>query len=502
MCIYNFYYDETEHSRKINNKTISSSNYYDNFITAIVGWNNELENEIIEHYTAFENKYSERKNKLGELKSTTIRQNQFQYGFASLNSNNIEFISDLLNIFDENVHFYFSVSSKIEYIILQLFSDYKNCFMFDADAMKYTITKALMEYQPKEVIDVLYESPNDFVECLKDFFDKRIEVNKKNTKLKEKEIEAFKQVLIVLDNISVIPDIEWKYWMPFDGFVKYLNEKNIDRYSLILDKEGKENQDSNTIIAAREIGIDNVTEGDSKDYVGLRIADMIAGIIAKLLKALRSATKYTTYEETTTKKLLDKNWFYINDSQLSLYKKLYKIICVWDSAWYKSYAGIYSDDLIKLIALLSYMNTFNSVDEIKKDIDMHGEYYNSFACNMLEDHFTKMKFKLSVEIIPNQHREYTLNQRGAKVYINPNRQSKLELIEGKTILEVLSVGLNSLFEPIITILENNEPKCYKMPIELCDWATAVLALANYGERVFPAKVVFTKENNQYFADIL
>ena len=31
MPKYNFYYDESEHSRKINYTTISASNYYDNF---------------------------------------------------------------------------------------------------------------------------------------------------------------------------------------------------------------------------------------------------------------------------------------------------------------------------------------------------------------------------------------------------------------------------------------------------------------------------------------
>ena len=387
---YIFYYDETEHSRKINNKTISSNNYYDNFITVIVGWDIESEREIIEHYNNFENKYSERKNKFGELKSITIKQNQLEYGFASLNSDNTEFIIDLLNMFNENIHFYFTVSSKIEYIIMQLFSEYKNSFEINADALKYTITKALIEYQPKEVIDAIYESPEKFVKCLKEFFKKRIEIDKKNLKLKAIEISSFIQVLIVLDNISVMPETEWKYWMSFDGFIKYLNEEKIDRYSLILDKEGEESQDSKTITAAREIGISNITEGDSKDYAGLRFADMIAGLIAKLLKALRNDTKYTTLEETTTKKLLDKNWFDLNNSQLGLYKRLYKIISIWDSAFYKIYTGIYSDDLIKLISLLGYINKFDTVDEIKGDGNRHSECYNSIACKITKKYFEKM----------------------------------------------------------------------------------------------------------------
>ena len=45
MSVFNFYYDETEHSRKINYKTVSAENYYDNFVTMIVGW--PVENKAI-----------------------------------------------------------------------------------------------------------------------------------------------------------------------------------------------------------------------------------------------------------------------------------------------------------------------------------------------------------------------------------------------------------------------------------------------------------------------
>ena len=35
--MYNFYYDESEHSRIINLSTITGETYYDNFLVAIVG---------------------------------------------------------------------------------------------------------------------------------------------------------------------------------------------------------------------------------------------------------------------------------------------------------------------------------------------------------------------------------------------------------------------------------------------------------------------------------
>ena len=145
MSKYNFYYDESEHSRKINYKTVSASNYYDNFVTMIVGWS-AGKDDILQRYADFESKYADRKDRNGEIKSTMFQQKQFKYGFASLNKQNAQSISDFLSLFDKDVHIYFSVSSKIEYLVLQVFQGYKNSFLVDTDLMKYSITKALVLY--------------------------------------------------------------------------------------------------------------------------------------------------------------------------------------------------------------------------------------------------------------------------------------------------------------------------------------------------------------------
>ena len=46
MDTYKFYYDESEHSRKINYNTVTAPNYYDNFVTVVVGWSKENEKEV------------------------------------------------------------------------------------------------------------------------------------------------------------------------------------------------------------------------------------------------------------------------------------------------------------------------------------------------------------------------------------------------------------------------------------------------------------------------
>lgn len=392
-----FYYDESEHSRIINDKTIKSDNYYDNFVSVIVGWSKEKELPVFEKYLSFETKYATRKNKKGELKSETLRQKQFDFGFASMTKPNVQFVDDFLSFFDEEINFYFSIASKIEYLVLQLFAEYKSNFFFDADAMKYSITKALVVYRPEEVITCLFNSPESFVDVLKDFFRERIECNKENIGLKRQESQAFEAILCFLENVSVVPKLDWTYYMPFDGFRKYLKEEKIADYFLTLDKEGEKGQESKTLQAARLMGLQNTAEIDSLSSCGVRVADMMAGIMTKLLKSLFDSLRYRSPEEGVQKKVLVARWFQMNEAQLGLYKKLYKIICKWDHAWYKSYAGIYSDDLVTFIALLNYMNHFESVKQIHDEgLSMQGEYFNGFACKQLEDYFGRRN-KLPIE---------------------------------------------------------------------------------------------------------
>ena len=501
MSKYNFYYDESEHSRKINYKTVSASNYYDNFVTMIVGWS-AGKDDILQRYADFESKYADRKDRNGEIKSTMFQQKQFKYGFASLNKQNAQSISDFLSLFDKDVHIYFSVSSKIEYLVLQVFQGYKNSFLVDTDLMKYSITKALVLYRPQEIIKCLYESPEDFLKELKKFFQDRIESNKSNPELKQAETMAFQDILLVLDEITDTPELDWDYHMAFDGFNKYLQEKDIQNYSLIIDKEGESDEESKTLKSAREIGLDYSDEADSMKYPGLRIADMMAGIISKLLKGLSNSLRYQSLDESINKKILDVGWFCLSEVQLELYKKLYRLICEWQPAWYKSYSGIYSDDLVIINALLNFMKHFETVKQIQADIDMQGEYFNAFVCEQLKRYFNQRRCKLPIEPIVLFDEESYLNQRGGKVYLDFRKQLLLPLHEGSQTFDVLSVGVEQKFTPIVTILKDGESECFRLPDELSEWACSVVGMAAMGMNLFPAKVTFTNINGKYYVDIL
>ncbi len=503
MKMHDFYYDESEHSRKITSKTVKSNNYYDNFVSVIVGWPKEKEQAVHKKHLEFEEKYAARKNKKGELKSETLKQSQFNFGFASMNKYNIQFVDDFLSLFDEEFNLYFFIASKIEYLVLQLFAEYKSNFFLDVDAMKYSITKALVMYRPKKVIDCIFNSPESFVDVLKEFFRERIECNKENIELKRQESQAFEAVLYYLENVSVVPKLDWTYYMPFDGFREYLKEEKITDYFLTIDKEGEEGQESKTLQSARLIGLQNTAEVDSLSSFGIRIADMMAGIMTKLLKSLCDSLRYHSPEEGVQKKVLAARWFQMNEAQLELYKKLYKIICEWDHAWYKSYAGIYSDDLVTFIALLNYMNHFESVKQIHDEgLSMQGEYFNAFACKQLEDYFDRRRNKLPIEPITDTNNEFFLNKRGAKVFVDIEKQPIFSINEGSQTAMVLSVGMSNRALPLVTVLKDEKPVCYRLPQELSDWAYTVIGIANMGENLFPAQVTFSKINGRYYADIL
>lgn len=499
---YEFFYDESEHSRKINEKTITADNYYDNFITAIVGWKLTDSKEQERKYLTFEKKYQFRKSN-GELKSSTISNKQLKFGFASLSSDNVEFINDYLELFDINTFFYFSVTSKIEYVINQLFQEYQSNLFENIEALKYSIIKSIILYKPQKVIKGMYQNTKELTELLKSFFLERIEINKSNLELKKQENQGFERILLLLNDLKENFEIDWEYRIAFSGFLKYVKEMSITDFSLYTDKEGQENK---TVLAAQDVGISQVEEIDSMESFGVRWADMLAGLLNKLLKALHNELAYISEEDGINKKILSQKWFKLSIEQLQLYRKLAFIISELNNAWYKSYAGIYSDDLLTLVTFLNFISQFSTILELEMSNQelLLPEQFNSSMVLRLQEYFAEMHSKLPIQTISvtENNKEFFLGSRGQKIFYNENKQPKLSLKKDSQIFEVLAVGMSKKMIPNITVLENNEVICYRIPKNLADWASTCIMMANSGMKIFPSKVQFTKQGELYFVDIL
>ncbi len=494
-----FFYDESEHSRKINKKTVQADLFYDGFITSIVGWNKTDEAIIESRYLSFEEKHKHRKSN-GEIKSQTIKQSQMKFGFASFNKDNIAFLNDYLSVFDEKVVVYFSLSSKLEYIVNQLFKNYNNSLGFDMDALRYSVTKAIVTYKPLGVIESIYNCPQSAVTVMRIFFEDRIQKNRENPALKQLETKAFEQILVVLDDANQPLELSWDYRAPFYGFKRYLKESNINNYQLLLDREGEEQK---TLKAAQEVGLTNVSECDSKDCIGIRMADMFAGIIAKMMKSL-SVSLTPSKNGKIEKVILNKEWFDLKDEQLELYHKLYSIAIEQNKRWYKTFTSRYSDNMVVFIALLRFMHEFKSAAQLKENLSLRGEQFNSYACQSLADRFSMMRHKLPIIPISQQEIQngFFFNQRGAKVYYNAIEQPKLPISAHGSKYKVLSVGIANGSIPLVTIEQKGKAICYRIPNELLGWVQNLVECADVGESILPSEVVFTKQLERYCADIL
>lgn len=411
MTEYNFFYDESEHSRKINYTTVNSNNFYANFTTAIIGWKISNERAIQQKWNNFDKKWSNRKKQVkhhsedleqqnkSEFKSSTISNKTLKNGFASLKNDSLKFIEDFLNLFDDDMYVYYCVTSKIQYICQQVL----NVLLvpqiyiepYGVKEFTYSLTKAISQYKPSKVEKTLLSENFDiskFIEAVCDFLQEKIEMDEQNVKLKHLEISTY---ITMYEYFSCLTDEQiheadnvidknWKYDNAFRGFKRYLEEQKINDYLLVIDKE------NNTLNTARQsLDKDKCIEMNSEDYFGIQMVDLFVGLITKLMRAIRKELAYNSKDDAIKKHLLNSKWFELNDTQLEMYHKLYVILTKYKNSFYKTYASIYSDDFVYLISLLEELYGFKSIKEMeegKKDIS---ERINDNAFNRVVTIFNK-----------------------------------------------------------------------------------------------------------------
>ena len=488
---YIFFYDESGHSRKLTKNTIFAENYDDFFVSCIIGFQEKQRESIEKEYQLFEEKYkSIYGNK--ELKSTILKDKKYSYGFKSFKKDDISFISDYLNILiKHNVLVYISVQNKIEYLVYQLLRDYKNNLFIDADALCYCVTKAISVYRPEKVMSSIYEGKAFSKElCL--FLKSAVTINDGNS-FKDNENIAFKEAIMLLKDSKEIKLLDWDYETAFEGFSLFLKEQNIETSCIVIDEEGE----GKTLKAAINQGFINSFEKDSNEEFGIRMSDILCGLLNGFFGSIIQATKYETIKQTN-KKLLDNKWFELNDDQIECYRKLRTVIVNLHNSWHKTYCSYYCDVFLYLICLLNFISD-KGKKELEKTRRMNGEYLNSYVCQSLEKRFSTLRSKLKKETA-NIEDGFFYNFRGAKQYIDSAKRVMINLPEGKSVrYYVLSAGIFwPTKAPTITIKTDKGPVSFDLPNYYFDWAFNLVAYANMGIKVLPRYVVFGRENNKYY----
>ena len=124
----------------------------------------------------------------------------------------------------------------MEYLLLQC--NYNAPFYLNELACIYSITKLVNVYRPKKVIEDIMNGNESFLNNLKDFLKKQLSING-NIKLKEKENDAIRNMLLYLNNINTSKiNYEFDYRLTYYGLKKLIKELNIQDVSIIIDKEG------------------------------------------------------------------------------------------------------------------------------------------------------------------------------------------------------------------------------------------------------------------------
>ena len=204
--------------------------------------------------------------------------------------------------------------------------------------------------------------------------------------------------------------------------------------------------------------------------------------------------------QSVTKVVLDSRWFRLDDRQKNLYGRLHYVISELNDSWAKSYAGVFADDLISFIALLEFIDE-QAIEQLNGDIII-SEKFNTYSIGCLQRKFDEMHNKLFIENITLDEEGCFINQWGAKVYADATKQPGLIIEDGKRECFVFNAGFDMRGIPTITILEDGEYRCYRIPDQLGDWALKLVEFKNMGMEILPATVRFTKQEGKWHADIL
>lgn len=496
---YNLYYDESEHSRKITNDTITASNFTVDFIACVVGIptaNDDAES----HYLYFEEHYKDVYSVL-ELKSSIIKKAKYKYGLKTFKKDDLRLVNDIFNFLNKHeIIIYITSQNKIEYLVNQLLDLYQNDLFVDADLLRYSVTKIINQYMPYSVIEAIYNKDLNFIKSIKIFANQLLARNKEVVS-KAVENEVLRQLIILLDEYDKNIVLDWNYSISFYGLSKYVSEQDVILNNLYIDKEGN----GKTLNSAINCGFDSAYEVDSNDCYGVRLADFVAGVVSRFVISIHDNLKYENMDDGKNLKFLDPQWFAINEEMFSLYKLICKVIIKQNNSWSKIWCSNYSDSLLYFICFINYFDSFDSFDEYNERSCLdHSHYVNGGALNALKERFTLLQNKLKIEEIRSQQNvDYYINSRGAVCFYDFNKHRTLNIAQDSKIYKVLCVGFFGKMEKAcLTIMEDNTPVCYLLPDELMEWAISCVGFANRGVNLFPSDVVFSIKNNRYYAEIL
>lgn len=409
---WNFYHDEAFHDRKIkvkdNKINIFAENSSDIYVSAFWGNESNKSEVFLDNFTQFEEKYRRKYglNDAQELKGSIYRKKNFTYGIRSFNKDCSDFYNDYFDLFDDDVVLCISMLSKTAFMMSKIIKNIvPNDFQFNLHSFTYSITKFLYNYRYNELMLKFFN--NDSKENSTDLINHLIkllsEVIKKNIGVPRKEIEnsSLGDVKYILEHskfkVVTTSQYLWDYSDVFRNFNLLLEERDIpqEEVHIILDREEK------TYISAIEEGnYLSVKEDDSISNRGIRVADIMSNFIGRMLVALEddlredeiTDLKQISNTDYSKKKLLNPNWFNVDERRFKLYRKINNFfINMMKMYGWTTHGYLYFDYSTILFALFQYYSGFDAFEEFKYiKPEEHIERFNAYSCEMLKERFKEL----------------------------------------------------------------------------------------------------------------
>lgn len=365
-----------------------------------------LENVNKKYLELVENYRNGQKNKVEkELKGIDILKGNFNFGVASMKEVNSSFYLNLFSIIlDSNVsNLLFSVNkmsmvidARLTQWILQMEA---KRFITSPILFKYSLTKYCELEASEEVIRNLFDPKKTINEILfsiqKDL--KEFVAKHKNISRMRDQIAYYKKMIKYIGNGKklandvVFEKVSFDWEKVSSDVDLWLSENKLngiwqpEQSTLILD-QGIPSK------PFEGIGFGNImVEKDSKEFVGLQLADMLVVITGSYISKLASAVRYDKSEPDKPKHL-DAKWFELESHQFDLISKMTEFLFGNDHI-YSVIGDTYFDETHLFEMYCRYISSFSNHEKyVKKSSELHVKDMFSYLAAA-----TNEKWKLGVQ---------------------------------------------------------------------------------------------------------
>lgn len=354
---YNFFYDETEHSRKLTNDTLVANNFQPYFLAGFIGIPKEKYDELERKYIDIENKYKQKYN-VEELKSRIFKQAKFEQGFYKFKDDDVNFLTDVIDfVLCNDIKFNLCIFNKFEYLINQTLI---KCGVPVKYPALYSFTKLLTLYRPLNVINGFYKTNSEFIKEVVKFIQRKNEITK-DIIARNLENEICNELIEVVnvcetENIK----IEWPYQLCFRNLKRYSEKEKICIEELIIDSENGEK--GSTLEAAKKVFGEKSFDANSKNEFGIRLVDILIGVISKFVISIQKSMTYENLENAKELKYVCTNRYLQTSSKHKLVK-LFSRLLERKNNEYKIFGSFYVDSYIAFNTYVDFISC-RSLDEL------------------------------------------------------------------------------------------------------------------------------------------